>query len=304
MLRIMKRHTVRLTTAFLLALAFLRPAAAQEKQAAPPRGLHCLWKVEGKTNSVYLMGSVHALKAENYPLPAPLESAFTNSQVVAFETDISAMEDPKLALKMLAKSRLPEGKTLQTEFAPDVYRDFTNHLKGGLMSAEMMGSLTPAFAALTLTVLEIQKLGLDPENGLDKHFFPLARKAEKEIVPLETVDFQIGLLTDFTKDEANSLMKSTLKELSNMGKELNDLLKAWEVGDSTKLEKLLNESMADEPVIFKRLLTDRNKTWLPKIEEFIRGGKNTAVIVGAGHLVGNEGVVELLKKKGYKLVQL
>jgi len=249
------------------------------------------------------MGSVNALKAENYPLPAPLESAFTNSQVVAFETDIAAIESPQLALKIMAKARLPEGKTLQTELAPEVYRDFTNHLKGGLMSAEMMERFTPAMAALTLSVLEIQKLGLDPQNGLDKHFFPLARRAGKEIVPLETVDFQISLMTDFSNEEGNSLMKTTLKELASMGKQLDDLLKAWEVGDSTGLEKLLHEAMADEPVIYKRLVTDRNKAWVPKIEEFIQGGKNAVVIVGAAHLVGKEGVAELLTAKGYKVMQ-
>jgi uncharacterized protein YbaP (TraB family) len=291
------------TALALLSLGFVVPAPAQQRQGETPKALHCLWKVEGKTNAVYLMGSVHALKAENYPLAAPLETAFRNSQVVAFETDIAAVEDPKLAFKMLAKGRLRDGKTLETELSADVYRDFTNQLKGGLMSAEMLENFTPAFAALTLSVLEIQKLGLDPQNGLDKHFFPLARKAEKEVVPLETVDFQVSLMTEFTKEEGNSLMKTTLKELKNMGKDLNDLLKAWEVGDSAKLEKLLHEAMADEPAIYKRLITDRNKSWIPKIEEFLRGGKNAVVIVGAAHLVGKEGVVELLRKKGYKIVQ-
>jgi uncharacterized protein YbaP (TraB family) len=289
--------------ALLLALAFLQPAAAQEKPAATPKTLHSLWKIQGKQCAVYLLGSIHALKAENYPLPAPIEAAFTNAQVAVFETDIAAMEDPSLAIKMMTKARLPEGQTLSTQLSPEVYQQFTNHLQGGLMSPAMMDQFTPGFAALTLTVLEMQKLGLDPEYGLDKHFFPLARKAGKQIVPLETVDFQLDLVTEFTKAEGNSLMKTTLKELANMKTELADLLKAWEIGDSSKLEKLLNDAMADEPVIFKRLLTDRNRTWLPKIEEFLQGDKNVIVIVGAGHLVGKEGVVELLRKKGIKVVQ-
>jgi len=285
-----------------LAVCLISPVRAQESQRAASTH-HSLWKVEGQRNAVYLLGSVHVLKKENYPLAAAIEAAFTNSSVVVFETDVAALDDPGIAFKMMSKCRLPEGETLSQQLSPEVYKQFTNHLSGSLMSAGMMEQFTPAFAAMTLVVLEMQKLGLEPEHGLDKHFFARARKEEKQIVPLETVDFQIDLLTEFTKAEGEPLMKATLKELETMKNDLTDLLNAWETGDAKKLEKLMNEAMADEPVIYKRLLTDRNRNWLPKIEEFLRGDKNTIVIVGAGHLVGKEGVVELLRKKGLKVTQ-
>jgi len=123
-------------------------------------------------------------------------------------------------------------------------------------------------------------------------------------VPLETVDFQIGLLTMFTKEESEFLVKSTLQEIETTSKEFKAITAAWKTGDASSLAKLLNEGAEKFPVIFKRLITNRNQDWVPKIQTLLNGGKNAVVIVGAGHLVGTEGVVELLKKKGFKVTQL
>jgi uncharacterized protein len=272
--------------------------------AQQPRSAHhSLWKVEGKASVLYLMGSVHALKAENYPLPQEMEAAFTNSPIVAFETDISALEDMGTQLKILSKSRLPEGETLASQLSPAVYTKFTNQLQETGMPVMMFDQLQPSIAAMSLVVLEFKKLGLDPENGLDKHFYGLARKEHKTIVPLETVDFQIDMITDFTKEEGELLMKTTLEDISTTKKELTDLVKAWQTGDTDKLDKLLNDASREAPAIFKRLVTDRNHRWVPKIEELLRGGTNAVVIVGSGHLVGKDGVAELLRQKGLKVTQ-
>jgi uncharacterized protein len=271
--------------------------------AAPAATRHTLWKVEGQRNSVYLLGSVHVLKKSDYPLAAPLESAFSNAAVVAFETDIAAMDDPAVAVKLLSKSQLPEGETLSKQLSPEVYKMWIAHVTESGLPPEMFERFTPAMAAVTVAMLELQKLGLDPSQGVDKHFFPLARQAGKEIIPLETVDFQINLLTGITKEEGELLMKTSLKDMDNLKKDLAELLRAWKTGDADKLEKLLNEASKESPAVYKRMLTDRNRAWIPKIEELARGQKNAIVIVGAGHLVGKDGVVELLRKTGLKVTQ-
>ena len=264
---------------------------------------HSLWKLQGKENAAYLLGSVHVLKKEDYPLPASIEAAFTNSRIVAFETDIDAIENPELAMKLALKGRLPEGQTLSQQLSPPVYAGFSNYVQKAGMPPQFFDSLTPAMAAITLVVLELKKLDLDPEYGLDKHFFKLARQDGKTIVPLETVEFQINLLTDFSKEEGELLMKTTLEDINTMEKDLGDLLNAWKTGDAGKLDQLLNEAMEGAPVIFKRMVTDRNRRWVPKIQELSRGKENAIIIVGAGHLVGTNGVVELLRKQGAKVVQ-
>jgi uncharacterized protein YbaP (TraB family) len=287
----------------ILLCALVSSTLRAQEAKAPATSHHTLWKVQGKQATVYLLGSVHALQDKDYPLPSVIETAFTNSRVVAFETDIGELESPKIAMKMLSKSQLPEGQTLQDVLSPEVYKTFMKHVEESGTPAVMVERMKPAMAAITLEVFEMIKMGLNPQNGVDKHFYPLAQSAGKQIIPLETVDYQLELVTGFSKEEGELLMKSALKEIDNVKKEFGELVKAWREGDGEKLQKLMNEAMADAPVIYKRLLTDRNHNWIPKIEELIRGDKNAIVIVGAGHLVGKEGVVELLKKDGLKVTQ-
>ena len=284
----------------LIALASLRPAAAEE---VGTNHLHSLWKVEGASNVVYLLGSIHLLKRSDYPLPAPMEQAFSNSPIVVFETDIGELQQPGVQFKMLAKASLPAGETLEDRLTPQVYADFSNHVSEVGLPMFIFSRLKPCMAAMMLEVLELKKLGLDPERGVDQYFFNRARKAGKQIVPLETVEFQIGLVTEFSKEEAQLLMKTTIDEIDDTKKLYQQMLDAWKTGNGPSLAKLLNDSMQDAPVIYKRLVTDRNRRWVPKIESLLHGSKNAIVIVGAGHLVGDKGVVALLRKDGFKIEQ-
>jgi len=299
-MRFQRRYSRGLALLFVLvACSPLRAQPAKPATAAR----HSLWKVQGKENAVYLLGSVHVLKKEDYPLPAPIEAAFTNSRIVVFETDIEAIEKPEVAMKLAAKGQLPAGESLSGQLSAPVYAAFSNHIEKAGMPAQLFDTLSPAMAAIALVAMEFKKMGLDPEYGLDKHFFKLAQRDGKQIVPLETLDFQVSLLTEFSKEEGELLMKTTIRDIDTMEKDLGDLLNGWKTGDVEKLNKLLNEAMEDAPVIFKRMVTDRNRRWLPKIEELLRGKDNAIVIVGAGHLVGPNGVVELLRKAGYKATQ-
>ena len=293
--------SVGLTLACTLSGLHLSTAGEAPKPAATQ---HMLWKVEGKTNVVYLLGSVHFLKPEHYPLAAPIESAFQSAKVVAFETDVEKLELMDTQLKLMAKATLPEGETLRDHLSPALYATFSKYVTDAGLPAGMFDQFRPSVAGIMLEVLELQKIGLNPEYGVDKHFYKRARSDGKELVALETVDFQISLLTEFPKSEGDFLMKATLTELDQVRKTYNDMLAAWQTGDAARLDKMLNSTLGQSPAIYKRLVTDRNRAWLPKIEEMLRSGKNGIVIVGAGHLVGSEGVVELLKKKGLKVTQL
>jgi uncharacterized protein YbaP (TraB family) len=279
------------------------PRACGEAAAPSASTNHSLWKIEGSKSTVYLLGSVHMLKQSDYPMPPVIESAFSNAQFVMFETDIGKMSDPALQGMLLTKSQLPEGETLKDRLSADSYKKFSDLAADAGLPVVMCDKMKPSMAALILTVIEIQKLGFDPEAGLDKHYFELARKQGKEIAGLETPEFQIDLLTGMSREEDELVMKITIEDLEKSKKEFAELVQAWRTGDSDKLEKLLNEATEEAPAIFKRLLTDRNERWVPKIEELARGNKPAIVIVGAGHLVGKNGVVALLKKKGLKVVQ-
>jgi uncharacterized protein YbaP (TraB family) len=288
----------------LLSCLIPRLAAAQDdhKPAAPV--LHCLWKAEGKSNVVYLLGTVHLLKADNYPLPAVIESAFTNSQIAAFEADIDKEDDPGEQAKMLEKISLPPGETIAQELSPAVYASFSNHVKEVGIPLEALQQFKPAMAVMTLEMMELSGLGVDPEYGVDKHFFKLARNGQKRIVPFETVDFQIGLLTGLSKAEEQLMVEKSLEEIDDEKKLYGDVMTAWQKGDAAGLETMLNKMRTEAPSVFKKLVTDRTASWMPLVDQMLHGSQNAIVIVGAGHLVGADGMVELLRKKGVKLTQL
>ena len=292
----------RALVAIAFAIAQTAGAEGTNQTSAPER--HSLWKVEDGTNVVYLLGSIHLLKPDDYPLPLAIERAFTKAQVVAFEVDLGKMQGMDAIMKLATKSLLPDGETLQDQLTPATYTALTNHLIADRIPAVTVQSLRPFIAAAMLEVAEYKKLGFDENSGVDEHFYHKALDSGKTVFGLETVDFQIDLMTDFTKEEGEQMIKSQLEEIDDTAKDLNEMVTAWKTGDAPALAKLFNDTMRESPGIYKRLLTDRSASWIPKIEEMLKSGKTSMVIVGAGHLVGDDGVVELLRKKGWKIAQL
>jgi uncharacterized protein YbaP (TraB family) len=165
-------------------------------------------------------------------------------------------------------------------------------------------SLRPWMVAVALVGMELQKLGFNQEHGVDKYFFDKAKKDKKLVVPLETIDFQLGLFSGLTKAESDALLQQTITEISSFKNILNEMTDAWKTGDTAALDKLILQAMREYPDVHKKLLIDRNKDWAGKIEKQLATGKNVFVVVGAAHLVGKDSVVDLLAKKGFKVQQM
>jgi len=288
----------------LLLVGGLLAAGARPAPGAEVSKHHSLWKASGPHCKLYLLGSIHFLKPENYPLAEPIEQAFSNSQVVVFETDIGIMEKPELVMgKLMSKAMLPAGQTLDGQLSPKTYQLFSNYITSVGLPIAMFSQFKPGMAAMTLEAAELQRLGFQADQGVDVHFYRMAAKQAKTIIPLETVDFQLDLVTGFSAEEGELLVKTTLDEIETTRKLIADLITAWQTGDTAGTEKVLNSTKKDAPAIYKRLLTDRNDRWVPKLKELLAGDKNVIVIVGAGHLVGKDGVVEQLRRGGVKIVQ-
>jgi uncharacterized protein len=288
--------------AVLLALLLVQfPSALLAAETAPAK--NSLWKVEGKNNTVYLLGSIHFLKKEFYPLAEPIEAAYKNSRIAAFEADLAALEEMQTQLKMLQRAQLPPGETIQQHLSKETYQLLHDYLEDTVGIGGMFDQFRPWFAAMALSVIEVTKLGFDPSQGIDKHFYTRAKADGKKIVPLETVDFQLELLSGFAKEDQEALMKQTLQDVRSFKTIFADLIDAWKNGDAAKLDGLILDHMKGSPEIHQKLLIDRNHQWLKKIEGMLSGKENAFVVVGAGHLVGKESVVDLLQKKGFKVIQ-
>ena len=276
--------------------------AQQSKQTTAPK--HCLWLVETPLNkAVFLLGSLHVLKSDTYPLANAINEAYSLSQKVVFETDLAAMMDPVVMAKMMAMGLYPEGQTLLQNIPEEMRSSLKKKMTDLGMPMEHFGRFRPWFMAVTLTALELQRLGFSPEYGIDVHFYGRAGSDQKEIGYLEPVDFQLDLLGKMNEQDQNAFLGQTLKDLDVAAQMADDMLKSWEKGDVDNLYAILFKSFEGYPQIENRLLGQRNIDWVKKIEAMTAEDKNIFIIVGAGHLIGPGSVVALLKEKGYKVKQ-
>ncbi|MCI0627339.1 MAG: TraB/GumN family protein [Acidobacteria bacterium] len=300
-------HVSFLRRASLLLLLLVFPVHTCEVRAQAPAkapAKSCLWKVTSKENAIYLLGSVHILKADAYPLSKAIESAFTGSKKLVLEVSLDAMNSPSAQQLILTKSLLPEGKTLKEALSPETFRLVQQRAESLGLPMTALQRMKPWFLSLSLTVMKMQQLGYDAKFGVDKHFFDRATKETKEVLSLETPDFQINLLDSLPAKTQEASLLQTLRELDQFESEFDQIIRAWVLGNEKKLEESLLESFKEYPDVYEKLINERNRNWLPKIEAFLKDGNHVLIIVGAAHLVGRDGVIELLKQKGYAVEQL
>jgi uncharacterized protein len=282
-------------------------AVAQAPAAKTPSSStstkHCLWQVTGSNNTMFLLGSMHLMRDNMYPLAPDIEAAYRKASVVVFETDMKTLESPAFAMKLLGKGTYPEGESLKSNLSPQMYSLLVSNLQSSPFSLEMLNRFKPWMAAMTIVLVELQKQGFDPQNGVDKHYFSRAIADEKTVDHLETPDLQAELFTGLTDKESEAFLGQTLRDMDIWKQQLENLEKAWQTGDAAALDKLLLDSFRDYPLMHKKFLIDRNRAWIEKLEEYLKGDKVVLVVVGAGHLVGKESVVDLLSAKGYKVRQ-
>jgi len=265
---------------------------------------NCLWKAESDRGTLYLQGSVHLLKASDYPLDPAIEEAYAKSDTLIFETDLTLMLTPESQQLLLQKALLSSGKSLQDELEPETYALLAEKLSDSGLPPVAMQRFKPWFATMTLMVMRMQAMGLDPNLGLDQYFHRKALADQKTEVGLESVEFQINLFDALSDDNQDGYTKHALKEIEQMETLLDDMLKTWKAGDLDKLNAIMMDSFKDYPDMYRQFVTDRNKAWAEKLEGLADKDKTCMVVVGTAHLAGKEGLLELLKAKGYSVEQL
>lgn len=264
----------------------------------------CLWEASSGHGTLYLQGSVHLLKAEDYPLDPAIENAYDHSDILVLETDIKAMLSRETQQLIMSKALLPENRTLKTELDPEVYATLSRKLIEAGLPPVAMQKFKPWFATMTLMIARMSSMGFDPNLGLDQYFYRKATTDEKPVVGLETVEFQINLFDTLSQGDQNAYTKQSLKELEQMETMLDEITTAWKKGDLDKLDAVTRESFKEYPGMYEEFVTNRNKTWVEKLHELADDSKNCMVVVGVAHLAGKGGLLELLKAKGYSVEQL
>jgi uncharacterized protein YbaP (TraB family) len=286
-------------------------AAAVNTRAFGPRGgavaaatRNLAWKVSGRQTAVYLVGSVHVLSADYYPINPAIETAFKDSDLLVEEVDLAEGLEPELQLRMLTRGMLPPGQSLDTVVSPATFTLLGQTLMGLGMPIEPLKRFKPWLLALTLVDLSATKAGFEANLGLDRHFYDLAKADGRLIQGLETPEFQISRFDEMSMSQQDRLLASTLKDVATATESLTKLADAWKSGDVGLIERLAFEDFKTEPEMYQRFLVDRNRNWLPKIDALFNRRGRAFVVVGAAHLVGPDGLITMLKAKGYTVEQL
>jgi uncharacterized protein YbaP (TraB family) len=282
--------------AAMVALACLEPRAATRS---------FVWKASSKQGgTIYLAGSVHLLTPAYYPLSPAFDKAFTASDLLVLEIDMAEMLAPQSQMTMLTRGMLPADGSLEKVVSAETYAAVSAKVAELGLPLSPLNRFKPWALALTLQALEWQKAGFDTDLGLDKHFFDLAVAARKPVQGLETLAYQISRFDEMSADGQDRLLAQTLKELETTKASFTTLADAWKSGDSGTVEDIVLQDLKSEPQMYQRLLVERNRAWLPKIEALFTRPAPAFVVVGAAHLVGADGLLQMLRSKGYTLEQL
>jgi uncharacterized protein YbaP (TraB family) len=272
-------------------------------QAQADGARHTFWSIKGQSNTVYLLGSIHVLKSADHELPQDALRAYSVAGSLVMELDLNAASTDKLISGSLGGEMLPEGQTLASALGPEAFAKLVAHLKTLGLEPDFFEQMQPWFVALTLEQLEVARLGFDPDSGVEAQFTRRAQADHKPIIALETMDEQLGLFSHMPLDQQRRFLLYCLEDADDSAQEMDEIVKAWQRGDTAVLERLLGEGMEKFPDLYRVLTTDRNRRWLPRIETMLHDKQDYLVIVGALHLVGRDGVVALLERQGYKVVQ-
>ncbi len=285
----------------LLAGPAVAAPAAKAGSTAP---VPLLWKVTGPGDSrVYLLGSFHMLRADDYPLAADVDQAFAASNRLMFELSPDDMQSPDLVTKMMQAAMRTDGSELRRDLDAPTWTKLQAYAAANNMPLAQLQGMKPWFVGLTITLSQLARMGLDPALGLDRHFMKRAADAGKPASGLESIDTQIAVFAQMSAKEQQQMVAEALDQAEQADALSRKLHDAWRRGD----EKLLWNEMAVDmrsqyPQLYKRINTERNEAWVSKLQQQLQAGQGgTLVVVGALHLLGEDGVVEKLRSKGFKV---
>jgi len=266
-----------------------------------------LYKASSDQSTVYILGSIHLAKPEFYPLDKAIERAYEQSDVLVVELDPDTAKAAQVMQTTMQRlGTYPQGKSLKSELSAETYRALQAYTARAGVPLDALQRLRPWVVMLQLSVTEMLRLGYAPEFGIDRHFLEKAKREHKRVMELETVEEQMALLSRDDSDYQDRLLRYSLASMEEIEPMLEQLSVSWQNGDAKSMEKMFLLSLQDDPDlkgVYDDLVTRRNHRMTEKILSFLKTDRNYFVVVGAGHVIGKEGIAALLAKEGYKITQ-
>ena len=263
-----------------------------------------VWSVRSGDNVIYLGGTVHLLRPGDYPLPDEFEEAYQASSELYFETDIAAMSDLLVQAQMLQQLTYSDDRSLRTVLSDEAYTALSAYTQTAGLPIVMLEKFKPGLLISTLQILVFQSMGFTPQ-GVDAFFHTRAVADGKAEGQLETVQEQIGFIAAMGEGNDSEFILLSLKDLTETGNVIDGMIGAWRSGDAQGLSELFVEDMKVEaPALYDTLLLERNLKWIPQINRMLQDADTEFVLVGAAHIVGENGLLDLLSQEGYEINQL
>ena len=288
----------------LLLTASLFLLLATPVIAANDRAL--FWQVQSEHARVYLLGSIHYADESFYPLRQEIEQAFNASDHLVVEINLDADKAERYRQLMQQKGSYKGEATIRDDLSVDTYRELQRRLGILGLPMEMMHKQKPGMLVLTLTSVQVMKMGFMPEMGIDAYFLKKAADSDKNIIELETVDEQMDIFLNIT--DGDLLLRESLYSLDDAETLMRDMTRCWKKGDEACLEGILFEdALTSYPSfvsIYDVLFFRRNEDMVKDIRSFLDNEGVYFVVIGAGHLVGDRGMPSLLEKAGFDVRRL
>ena len=287
----------------LVALGLLTGTAmAQAPAVASAR--HFVWRVAREGRPVaWLIGSVHVLKSDAYPLPDIFDKAFAETGTLVEEVDLGAAADPAAVMPMAAVALFTDGRTLGAVLDRETYASVETRAAAAGLPMLALDRMKPWLVAMTLAVPALRRSGFDPALGIDRHFYDRARAAKRPVRGLETAAYQIDRLDGLPMPVQIEMLKAVLSDVETQVAAVGEIVAAWKSGDAGALERLLLQEFRASPDVYERLLVERNRAWAPQIAACASEPAPCLVVVGGAHLVGPDSVVVLLRQAGFTVEQ-
>ena len=264
-----------------------------------------VWKISKGDNHLYLGGTVHVLGEQDYPLPCEYQLAYDQSEQIVFETDFSALNSPEFAQKVALQSVYPQGQSLEDKLTPKTFQLLNEYLNSRGIPFQSVAQLKPGMLLSVITLVELQRLNISAK-GVDQFYANLATTDKKPLGQLETPKQQIELIVNLGENNEEKFIQYLLESMSKFEQSFSEIKQAWRDGELSKLSGAseMDKIRTDFPRLFNDLFTERNNAWMPQIETMLENKEVEYVLVGALHLVEQEGLLAQLKETGFTLQQL
>ncbi len=263
-----------------------------------------MWQIDGVSNNIYLLGSIHMLREKDHPIPSAIYDAYSQAEALIMEIDmddIDPVADQAIATDL---GLIQDGRALPDLMGPELYAEAESLAEALQIPLRLLDKSEPWYAAINVEMMMLMRIGFSPTHGIEFHLAEIASRDNKEIFGLETTRQQLEILDRLSLPAQRDLLIQTLSDSAELSQVMDDMVDAWRHGDIEFLEKSLLADMQEFDELHQAIVVDRNRNWVVRIEDLLREKDDYLIIVGALHLVGDQGVPNLLSQRGFEVIQL